>query len=77
MSTSSSIPGSPATNSSNSFNYKHDNRPEIQGTDVMPSNIMQDLRNQVFQGQLYKFTNVVKGNVALLGKSRVHIIFNY
>ena len=61
MSTSSSIPGSPATGSNLSYNSKHENRPEICNTDSTQSNIMQDLRHQVFQGQLYKFTNVVKG----------------
>ena len=61
MSVSSSIPGSPATVSNLSYNSTHENRPEITNTDATHSNIMQDLRHQVFQGQLYKFTNVVKG----------------
>ena len=56
MSTSSSIPGSPATSSS-----KLEPRPEEITVDVTNPNIMEDLRHQVFQGQLYKFTNVVKG----------------
>ena len=30
-------------------------------TDITCINNMEDLRHQVFQGQLYKFTNVVKG----------------
>ena len=55
MSTSSSIPGSPATSSS-----KIEHRPE-DIVDATNPNIMEDLRHQVFQGQLYKFTNVVKG----------------
>lgn len=61
MSTSSSVPGSPATGSNITYNLKLENHPEIHNTDATNSNIMQDLRRQVFQGQLYKFTNVVKG----------------
>ena len=56
MSTSSSIPGSPATRSS-----KIEPRQEEIIVDATNPNIMEDLRHQVFQGQLYKFTNVVKG----------------
>ena len=56
MSTSSSIPGSPATSSS-----KIEPRPEEVIVDATNPKIMEDLRHQVFQGQLYKFTNVVKG----------------
>lgn len=36
-------------------------RPEEIIVDATNPNIMEDLRHQVFQGQLYKFTNVVKG----------------
>ena len=62
MSTSSSIPGSPATTGSYNYNSKMEMRSEDSDiTDVTNSNIMQDLRHQVFKGQLYKFTNVVKG----------------
>ena len=58
----SSVPGSPATTSG--YNTKMESRPEDnEVTDVANYTIMQDLRHQVFQGQLYKFTNVVKGKI--------------
>lgn len=61
MSTSSSVPGSPATASNYSYSSKVETRQEDNFTDSTNSNILEDLRHQIFQGQLYKFTNVVKG----------------
>ena len=61
MSTSSSVPGSPATASNYSYSSKVETRQEDNLTDSTNSNILEDLRHQIFQGQLYKFTNVVKG----------------
>jgi len=58
---SSSIPCSPVTASIINNSLKSELRPENSSTDSVQPTIMEDLRSQVFQGQLYKFTNVVKG----------------
>ena len=58
---SSSIPCSPVTASAINHSLKSELRPENSSTDSVQPTIMEDLRSQVFQGQLYKFTNVVKG----------------
>ena len=57
----SSIPGSPATASHLSYSSKSEVRLEASNIDIVQPKIMEDLTHQVFQGQLYKFTNVVKG----------------
>ena len=60
---SSSIPGSPASRSNKNYSSKSDVRPEASFIDSVQPKIMEDLRHQIFQGQLYKFTNVVKGMI--------------
>ena len=57
----SSIPCSPVTASIINHSLKSELGPENSSTDSVQPTIMEDLRSQVFQGQLYKFTNVVKG----------------
>jgi len=54
---SSSNLGSPVTTSNPKASFKL----EYSVENNLESIIMEDLRKQVFQGQLYKFTNVVKG----------------
>lgn len=54
---SSSNLGSPVTTSNPKASFKS----EYSVENNLESIIMEDLRKQVFQGQLYKFTNVVKG----------------
>ena len=61
VSMSSSIPCSPVTADFINHSLKSELRPEDSSTDSVQPTIMEDLRSQVFKGQLYKFTNVVKG----------------
>ena len=56
---SSSNLGSPVTTSNPKASFKS----EYSFENNLESIIMEDLRKQVFQGQLYKFTNVVKGKM--------------
>ena len=70
---SSPIPCSPVTASIVNHSLKSELRPENSSTDSVQPAIMEDLRSQVFKGQLYKFTNVVKGMFSSTRTTRPHI----